>query len=91
MDVLVSGLISAGLFYAFVPGVVITLPKGGDRMTVLILHAILFSITASLVMQWYWSMRENMGNYGVSCPNGYVMQADKTCVAIGHKTYDVPQ
>ena len=89
MDTLVSGLLSAGLFYAFVPGVLVTLPKGGDRITILVVHAVLFAVTASFVMKWYWSMRENMGNYGLTCPNGYVMQPDKTCVAIGRQTYDV--
>lgn len=93
MDALVSTAISAGLFYAFVPGVFITLPKGGDKTTVLLVHAVLFAITASLVMTWYWNMRERMTNYGPVCPNGYVIglnqEGVKDCVPIGQSTYPV--
>ena len=80
--------ISAALFAAFVPGVVVTLPgKGSGRMTVLAVHAVLFSLAAMYAMKWYWGMRENMGNYGVTCPNGYKMLPDQTCVPVGGPTY----
>lgn len=82
-------LISAVLFAAFVPGILITLPgKGSDRMTVLAVHAVLFSLVTMYVMKWYWGMRENMGNYGVTCPNGYRMLPDQSCVPVGHPTYE---
>lgn len=81
--------ISAALFAAFVPGVLVTLPgKGSDRMTVLVVHAVLFSLSAMHVMRWYWSMKENMGNYGQTCPNGYKMLADQSCVPVGGPTYN---
>lgn len=80
--------ISAVLFAAFVPGVVVTLPgKGSGRNTILVVHAVLFSLTAMYAMKWYWNMRENMGNYGVTCPNGYKMLPDQTCVPVGGPTY----
>jgi len=83
----VSTIISALLFAAFVPGVLVTFPKGGSKATVLVVHAVLFSVVTSLVMMWYWGMRENMGNYGVTCPNGYTMTPDQNCVPVGHATY----
>lgn len=83
----VSTILSALLFAAFVPGVLVTLPKGGSKATVLVVHAVLFSVVTSVVMMWYWSMRESMGNYGVTCPNGYRMTPDQNCVPVGHATY----
>lgn len=81
--------ISAVLFAAFVPGVVVTLPgKGSDRKVVLAVHAVLFSLVAMYAMKWYWSMKEHMGNYGVTCPNGYTMTPDQNCVPVGHATYE---
>jgi hypothetical protein len=81
--------ISAGLFALFVPGVLVTLPgKGSDRKTVLIVHALLFSLVAMYAMKWYWNMKENMGNYGEKCPNGYKMLADQSCVPVGGPTYN---
>lgn len=84
----VSLVLSALLFAAFVPGVLLTFPKGGSKATVLVVHAVLFAIVSSFVMKWYWSMRENMGNYGITCPNGYTMTPDKNCVPVGHATYE---
>ena len=88
-----SGLISAGLFYAFVPGVLLTLPKGGSRTTVLLTHAVLFAVTVSAVMMLYWGMKEQMTNYGAVCPNGFVESVNqagkKDCVPSGSQTYPV--
>lgn len=87
----VSLIISTVLFAAFVPGVVGSLPKGGTKGTVLVVHAVLFAITASLVMKWYWSMRERMTNWGDRCPNGYTLGMSKDgkqdCVPVGARTY----
>jgi hypothetical protein len=81
--------ISAALFAAFVPGVLVTLPgKGSERMVVLAVHAVLFSLSAMYAMKWYWGMKENMGNYGATCPNGYKMLPDQSCVPIGAPTYN---
>lgn len=88
---LISTVLSAILFYAFVPGVVGYFPKGASRMHVLITHAVLFALVTSAVMNYYWThvkqYIENMGNYGTACPNGYVMTPDQSCVAVGHATY----
>lgn len=84
----VSTLLSAILFAAFVPGVLGTFPKGESKATVLVVHALLFALVTHMVMKWYWSMKEHMGNYGVSCPNGYTMTADQNCVPVGHATYE---
>ena len=84
----ISLIISAVLFAAFVPGVLLTFPKGGSKATVLVVHAVLFAVVSSVVMMWYWGMRENMGNYGVKCPNGYMMTPDQNCVPVGHATYE---
>jgi hypothetical protein len=80
----VSTIISAILFAAFVPGVVGSFPKGASKATVLAVHAALFAFTTHYVMQWYWSMKEHMGNYGTSCPKGYAMTVDQNCVPTGH-------
>lgn len=81
--------ISAALFAAFVPGVLVTLPgKSSDRTTVLLVHGVLFSIAAMYAMKLYWGMKEHMGNYGVTCPNGYRMLPDQTCVPVGQATYN---
>jgi hypothetical protein len=83
-----STIISILLFTAFVPGVVTRIPKGGSNATVLVVHAILFSITASLVMKMYWRAREHFGNYGPTCPNGYKMTEGGDCLPVGQATYD---
>lgn len=89
---LISSILSAILFVAFVPGVLVTIPSKGSKATVLVVHAVLFAVVVSLVMQYYWSnirgLVEGMGNYGVTCPNGYVMTPDEKCEPIGHATAD---
>ena len=40
----VVGLYLAALFVAFVPGVLLTLPSGGSKYTVLAVHAVLFTV-----------------------------------------------
>ena len=86
---LISLVLSALLFAAFVPGVLVTLPKGESKMIVLGVHGVLFAVVAHFVMHYYWRyVREQYGNYGPTCPNGYVMTADKSCVPAGHATAD---
>jgi hypothetical protein len=88
----VSLLLSTLLFAAFVPGVVGTFPKGSSKATVLVVHAVAFAVVASLVMQWYWGMRERMTNWGDRCPNGFVLGVAQNgkpdCVPVGMRTYD---
>ena len=91
---LVSSLLSALLFYAFVPGVFVTLPKSGSKATVLATHAVLFAVVSSAVMYYYWHyVKEYMTNYGPTCPNGFVegvnQAGEKDCVPTGHSTYPV--
>ena len=88
----VSLVLSALLFAAFVPGVLVKLPPKGSPMVVLATHAVLFALATALVMGYYFTGRfELFANYGSSCPNGYVPGVSKTgvedCVPIGHATY----
>lgn len=86
-----SLIISALLFAAFVPGVLVKLPGGSSPAVVLVTHAVLFAVAVSVVMGWYWSVRERFGNYGPTCPNGYAPGVSKTgapdCVPVGRATY----
>lgn len=88
----ISAVLSALLFVAVVPGVLVTLPsRSASRNTVLLVHAVVFTVVTSVVMRFYWqNIRgyvETFGNFGPTCPNGYAMQPDQTCVAVGHATY----
>ena len=95
MDI-ISSVISALLFVAFVPGVLVRIPPNGSRVVVLIVHALMFSLTTSVVMHVYWHklrhFLESFGNYGPTCPNGYVVGTNQggqpDCVPIGHATFD---
>lgn len=49
-------IVSALVFIAFVPGVLITLPPGGTRTTVLVVHGALFALLHSAVMRTLWSV-----------------------------------
>jgi hypothetical protein len=87
-----SSILTALLFAAFVPGVLVTLPPKGGRRTVIAVHALAFAVVACLVVDYYRShiqgFVEGMGNYGPTCPNGYIMSPDENCVAVGHATAD---
>ena len=93
---LVSSLLSALLFVAFVPGVLLRIPRNGSFKTVLGVHAVLFAAVSSFVMHLYWTKvkgyLENMSNYGETCANGYMFgtnqKGEKDCVPTGHATYD---
>jgi hypothetical protein len=89
---LISSVLAALVFAAFVPGVFVRIPQRGSYTTVLLVHAVLFAIVSGFVMNFYWkNIAERFGNYGPTCPNGYVMgsnQAGKPdCVPVGHATY----
>jgi Na+/melibiose symporter-like transporter len=90
---LVSSILSALLFAAFVPGVLLSLPKGGSKATVLVVHALLFAVVTQVVMWFYWTrIRERFGNYGPTCPNGYVPGKNQAgqpdCIPTGHPTFN---
>ena len=95
---LISAVLSALLFVAVVPGVLVTLPsKTASRRTVLLVHGLLFAVVTSLVMRFYWvnikGYIERMSNYGTVCPNGYAIGTDPSgidkeeCIPVGHPTY----
>ena len=97
MDI-VSALLSALLFAAFVPGVLVTLPsRSSSRKTTLLVHAVVFAFITSVVMRFYWyNIRgyvETMTTFGATCPNGFVEGKSASginqaeCVPIGHATY----
>lgn len=47
---------SALVFVAFVPGVLVTLPPGGSRRTVLFVHGVLFALFHQVVMRAVWGL-----------------------------------
>jgi hypothetical protein len=57
MNLLVS-LYLAALFVAFVPGVLVTLPKGGSKMTVVVVHALLFTLVWHFTQKMVWRLSE---------------------------------
>jgi len=95
MDIL-SSILSLALFAMFVPGVLFTFPSRGSRTTVIVTHAIAFMVVNTIVMRYYWiniKGHEDMMNYGVTCPNGFVPNHDKganngeECIPAGQATY----
>ena len=61
-------LLAAVLFYAFIPGVLVTLPPKSSHMTVLIVHSILFAVVLHYAMK-YVRQYEYFGNHGpAGCP-----------------------
>ena len=95
MDI-VSSLLSALLFVAFVPGILFRIPKHGSFKTVLAVHAVLFTVVSSFVMYYYWTKvkgyLENMSNYGETCANGFTFgtnqKGEQDCVPVGRATYE---
>ena len=53
-------ILSALVFVAFIPGVLVTLPPGGSKTTVLAVHATLFALTHHIVMKMLWSAIKRM-------------------------------
>jgi hypothetical protein len=88
----ISSILSAILFVAFVPGVLVTLPsKSSPQKTIIAVHAVLFTVVTTFVMRYYWvnikGYIESMSNFGTTCPNGFVPQGND-CVPSGRATYD---
>jgi hypothetical protein len=44
-------LLNALLFALLVPGVLVTLPPGGSRMTVLVVHSLVFALVSCYVVK----------------------------------------
>ena len=55
LKLLIKILIKALIFVAFVPGVLITLPPGGSRTTILLTHGVLYALTSMLI--WKFVMK----------------------------------
>ena len=66
----------AALFFAFVPGVLVTLPKGGSKMTVLAVHALLFVLVWHFTHKMVWRATEGFANPKEQTAKR-VMQAEK--------------
>jgi len=47
-------LFVAALFYVLTPGILVTLPKGGSKMTVAAVHALIFAVVFGLVHKSVW-------------------------------------
>jgi len=47
-------LFVAALFYVLTPGILLTLPKGGSKMTVAATHALVFAVVFGLVHKSVW-------------------------------------
>ena len=53
-------LLTALLFFVLTPGVVLTLPKGGDKMTVAAVHALVFAVVYHVVTPMVWKATKNL-------------------------------
>jgi hypothetical protein len=84
-----SILITAILFVAFIPGVLLKLGSGWGG---LLIHGLLFAVVAHYAMRYYHRyiiFREGFGNFGPTCPNGYVLGGDQVCRPTGQQTGQV--
>jgi len=60
-------LLAAVLFYAFIPGVLVTLPPKGSRLSVHLVHAALFAVVLHYAMKYV--RYDYFGNHGpMGCP-----------------------
>jgi len=61
-------LLAAVVFYAFIPGVLVTLPSKGSKLTINVVHALLFSVTMYYLMKVV-KQYDYFGNHGpAGCP-----------------------
>lgn len=61
------------LFYCFVPGILVTLPKNGNKFTIAIIHTILFGITIYFTEHFIWILGSNLEGFACGvydCPVG---------------------
>jgi hypothetical protein len=59
---LVVSLYAALLFVLLTPGILLTLPKGGNKMTVALVHGLVFALVWHLTHKMVW--RVSMGMEG---------------------------
>jgi hypothetical protein len=71
------------LFVALTPGVLLRLPPGGSKLTVALVHGVVFAVVLYLskgfVRSLIYGRREGMYNTH-SCPEGTTQQEDGSCV-----------
>jgi len=53
----------AALFVALTPGVLLTLPKGGARITVAVVHALVFAVIYNLTYRMVWRTSVTMDGF----------------------------
>ena len=51
---LLMSLFVAALFVALTPGVLLTLPKGGSKLTVAVVHGLVFAVVFQLTHKMVW-------------------------------------
>ena len=64
---LVVSLYAALLFVLLTPGILLTLPKGGNKMTVALVHGLVFALVWHLTHKMVW--RVSMGMEGFATHN----------------------
>jgi hypothetical protein len=71
------------LFVALTPGVLLRLPPGGSKLTVALVHGVVFALalqlTKGFVVGLLYGRREGMADTH-SCPKGKTQQEDGSCV-----------
>ena len=71
------------LFVALTPGVLLRLPPGGSKLTVALVHGVVFAVVLYLskgfVRSLIYGRREGMADTH-SCPKGKTQQEDGSCV-----------
>ena len=71
------------LFIAFLPGMIVTLPPSGSKMTVAVVHAILFAIVHKLGARYvkHYEFFEDMPNTNVPavCRSGETLDYKGEC------------
>jgi len=90
---LVSSIVLTGiLYYVHVytkyTDQLVTLLGRKTAMTDTIVFSVVHVLVLYLINTYVFKFIEPMGNYGTSCPNGYAMKEDQTCVPIGRATYE---
>ena len=82
---LFTGLYVAALFVALTPGVLLTLPKGGAKLTVAAVHGVVFAIVLTLVNKYVTRLRlegfKVTGNYSQKLYALQMKRIEETCAA----------
>jgi len=68
MNLFVS-LYLAALFVALTPGILLTLPKGGKKLTVAVVHGLVFAVVYYLTHKAVWRATSNMDGFRGAGPS----------------------